>query len=227
MSVEGYARRLSYEMSGGSGIDPVYGSTRISGLVPGGMAPNVLDEPSTIGWLESRKKVSENLREATLFGYTQQWLEERKALPFYSSSNPHTCQHCGSITIEIAESGQGSRLRLPYGLAESVSAAREGCPLYQNFVDLVFNFRAEVKKKVPENPVFSFWLRYRPEVLPYETAQLEFEIDVLSANTGTEEAIDGENGFTVWALEGKNLAKVFQSQYYQRPWQTQPGSHIN
>ncbi|KAI0103695.1 HET-domain-containing protein [Nemania sp. FL0031] len=179
------------------------------------MAPNVIDDPSTISWLKSRKKNSDNLRDATLSGDTQRWLEERRALPFYSSLSPHTCKHCRDITIELAESGKGSRLRLPYGLAESILAAKEGCPIYQNIVDLVFNFRAEVRKRVPENPVFSFWLRYRPEVLPDETAQLEFEVDVVSAETGAEEAIDGDNGFTVWALEGNPAAAPISVRPYQ------------
>jgi hypothetical protein len=166
------------------------------------MAANALDEPSIIQWLEKRRRITENLEQATLFNESQRWLEERTAFSFYTSSNPHTCEHCKQVTIDLADEGGENRAQLPYGLPESVQAARGGCALYQAFVDLVFDsLRRKPKSEWPADDALSFWIQYYPEALPSDAARLNLTV-VSSPDARTKKTLGGDGGFTVWALEG-------------------------
>ncbi|KAI1190109.1 HET-domain-containing protein [Nemania serpens] len=171
------------------------------------MALDVLTEPSTNHWLESRRKASQNLEEAERYGDAKRWREQRTAFPFYTSSSPHTCSHCRGIIIDLADHGEESKTRLPYDLPQSVLAAKSGCALYQAFVDLVFNSLHGKKGEAwLENATLSYWILYIPEALPYDTARLQFRIVACSADTGTEDVV-GFDTYTVWALEG-NPAEI-------------------
>ncbi|KAI0443978.1 HET-domain-containing protein [Xylaria telfairii] len=166
------------------------------------MADNILNEPSIKEWLEKRRKAARNLEEAGQFGETQRWLHERSTFPFYTSSSPHSCEHCRDIVINLDYTKQRSKLKLPYNLVDSVSAARGGCALYQNFVDSVFkNTNEEVRVAWRGDTGPSFWVDYFPERLPYESAQLSFTI-IAPSPDGTDRVLDADAGLTVWTLEG-------------------------
>ncbi|KAI1131303.1 HET-domain-containing protein [Nemania abortiva] len=180
------------------------------------MAPGGLNDPSMIHWLESRRKSSQNLRQATLFSDTQQWLEERKAFPFYTSSSPHSCEHCGDITIDLTGSREKNKVQLPYTAAKAIPAARGGCIIYQVFFDLLYDrLRLKERREWPDDSTLSFWIRYVSETLPDDTARLEFTIRVSSADGGTQDLLVVENSFTVWALEGSPAAVSISSRPYE------------
>ncbi|KAI3316851.1 HET-domain-containing protein [Xylariaceae sp. AK1471] len=183
------------------------------------MVANALDEPSIIYWLETRRETAENLRQAALFSEPQRWLEERTASPFYTASNPHTCEHCRQITVELAEESRKSRAQLPYGLPESILAARGGCVLYQAFVDLVYDeLRREAKTDWPGDDALSFWIAYDPEELPDDTARLWFTVE-WSSDTRSRKPLN-DSGFTVWTLEGNPAAVHISTRPYELDYQS-------
>lgn len=169
------------------------------------MALDVLTEPSTNRWLESRRKASQNLEDAERYNDPKRWGEQRTAFPFHASSSPHTCSHCRDIIIDLGGCGDESRTRLPYDLPQSVLAARSGCALYQAFVDLVFNSLHGNKGTAwLENATLSYWIKYIPEALPDDAANLQFTIVASFADTGTKDVV-GFDTYTVWTLEGISL----------------------
>ncbi|KAI0454270.1 HET-domain-containing protein [Xylaria acuta] len=184
------------------------------------MARNILDEPSVKEWLEKRREASKNLTEAGQFGETQRWLKERRTFPFYTSSSPHSCEHCRSVIINLEASEQKRKLKLPYNLVESVLAARGGCALYQNFVDSVFkntNEEARLAWRGGAGP--GFWIEYYPEELPYESARLSLTI-VAPSHDGTEHVLDADGGLTVWTLEGDPASVDVSTRPYELDYQS-------
>ncbi|KAI1156703.1 HET-domain-containing protein [Nemania diffusa] len=179
------------------------------------MAPNGLDDPSTVQWLETRRKASLSLREATVLGESQRWREERTAFPLYTSSSPHSCEHCRDTTIDLTDSSKETRVRLPYTFTESVLAARGGCALYQVFLDLTFDgIHRKARTAWPKDRSISFWIRYYPETLPWDTARLQFSILASSDDADAESVLGGEH-FSVWALEGNAAAVPISSRPYE------------
>ncbi|KAJ2980523.1 hypothetical protein NUW58_g6923 [Xylaria curta] len=184
------------------------------------MAANALDEPSVIHWLERRRESSRSLNDATLSNDPQRWLKEREAFPFYTSSNPHTCEHCGDITINLMENSEENRVQLPYSLPQSVLAARGGCVLYQAFVDLLFdNLRRKEKADWPGDAAISFWIRYFPETLPDDTARLQFTV-VASPPTRVKGTLGADYFLTVWALEGDPATVSISARPYELDYQS-------
>ncbi|GAW20955.1 hypothetical protein ANO14919_104680 [Xylariales sp. No.14919] len=165
------------------------------------MGLNILEELSIKNWLETRKEAIRSLKDAWLANEPKRWLEERRAFPSYTSSNPHSCKHCRDIIINL-EDKEPKKIRLPYGLPESVQASREGCALYQILVDYAFRCTKEEAKAAWRGEAdLSYWIKYSPEYLPSDSAQLLFTI-VAHLRDGTELVLDGVSGLTVWTLEG-------------------------
>ncbi|KAI0466060.1 HET-domain-containing protein [Xylaria cf. heliscus] len=184
------------------------------------MAQGILCEPSIKDWLEKRRKASKNLTEAGQFGETQRWLEERRTFAFYTSSHPHSCEHCRSIIIDLEDTKQKHKLKLPYNLVESVSAARGGCALYQSFVDSVFtNTNEDTRAAWRGDAGPSFWIEYFPEELPYEGARLSFTT-MAPSQDGTDHVLDSDGGLSVWTLEGNPASVDVSTQPYELDYQS-------
>ncbi|KAI0399990.1 HET-domain-containing protein [Xylaria palmicola] len=187
------------------------------------MAPNILNEPSFKAWLEKRRKAFNNLRDAEFNRETRRWLEERKALPSYTSSRPHSCEHCDAIVLDLEGNKQGVKVQLPYGLTESVLAARGGCALYQIFVDSVFARTTENTRAAWSDTVdLRFFVHYFREELPDQSAQLHFTITAPS-HDGTDHALmpnPAEPYWTVWTLEGDPAAFDVSTRPYELDYQS-------
>lgn len=163
----------------------------------------ILNQPSTMSWLQGRKEAIQSLTLAGRLGETQRWLEGRKEFPFYTSANPHSCEHCNTIVIDLGAAEKKRRIQLPYSLSECLSAARDGCALYQAFIDSIFaNSTAEMRSAWPDSTELTFWIEYTPEEIPTETAQLRFII-IVPSDVRSNGVLDTDGSFTVWALEGK------------------------
>ncbi|KAF2971528.1 hypothetical protein GQX73_g2055 [Xylaria multiplex] len=155
-------------------------------------------------WLQRRKDASRSLKDAWLIGEPQRWLEERRAFPSYTSSSPHSCEHCRNIIINLKDNQQ-RKAQLPYNLSESIQASREGCALYQILVDYAFKSpKEEAKAAWRGDAGLSYWIEYSPEELPYNTAQLRLMI-IAHLHDGTEHLLNAVSGSTVWTLEGISL----------------------
>ncbi|KAI1734568.1 HET-domain-containing protein [Xylaria scruposa] len=184
------------------------------------MAQNLFDEPSIKQWLDKRKEVFENLTEAALFGETERWVDERRAFPFYTSSSPHSCEHCRDIIIDLDDSEKKSKVTLPYALSESVLAARGGCALYQKFVDAIFKSTDEEARAAWRDDAGPrFLIEYFSEELPYESARLSFTV-IAPLHDGTEHVIDADGGLTVWTIEGDPASIDVSTRPYELDYQS-------
>ncbi|KAI1750433.1 HET-domain-containing protein [Xylaria castorea] len=184
------------------------------------MAQDILTESSIKEWLEKRREAFKNMTEAGQFGETERWLEERRAFPFYTSSSPHSCEHCRNITINLDVTEQKNQVKLPYNLSESVVAAREGCALYQNFVDAVFkNTDEEARAAWRGDAGPSFFIDYFSEELPYESARLGFTI-IAPLHDGTEHVLNADGGLTVWTLEDDPASVDVSTRPYELDYQS-------
>ncbi|KAI0151816.1 HET-domain-containing protein [Xylariaceae sp. FL1272] len=176
------------------------------------MGQGTLSDPIIIDWLSKRRETLQYLKGAG-FNDLQRWQKERRALPLYTSSSPHSCIHCSEISIAFTTE-EITKTPLPYNLSEAAQAARGGCALYMAFLDFVYDRFCANTTAIPGDEGFRFWIECNREVLPHTTTGLRLCVQSPSCECS------GDDVMPVWTITGDPAGTNVSTRPYERDYQS-------